>query len=94
MSNQPIDLGRRAAFRSLATAAAAGAGLALVAGPVAAEPQPHMTAALAALRNAENQLLSATHDKGGHRVRALGLVRQAMAEVNRGIAFDNRNPRR
>lgn len=94
MSNQPIDLGRRAAFRSLATAAAAGAGLALVAGPAAAEPQPHMNAALVALRNAESQLMSATHDKGGHRVRALNLVRQAIAEVNRGIVFDNRNPRR
>lgn len=94
MSNQEINLARRAAFRSIATVAAAGAGLALVAGPAAAEPQPHMTAALAALRNAESQLMSATHDKGGHRVRALNLVRQAIAQVNQGIAFDNRNPRR
>ena len=61
---------------------------------VSAEPQPHMRAALATLRTAKDQLEKATHDKGGHRVRAIGLINQAIAEVERGIAFDNATPDR
>jgi hypothetical protein len=53
--------------------------------------QPHMQAALQALGNARAELQQATHDKGGHRARALKLVDQAMAEVQAGIAFDRRN---
>jgi hypothetical protein len=53
------------------------------------EPQPHMRQALDALRSAEHHLTEATGDKGGHRVRAINLVRQAEAEVQRGIAWDN-----
>jgi hypothetical protein len=56
---------------------------------VNAEPQPHMRAALASLQTAKNQLEKASHDKGGHRVRAIGLINQAIAEVEKGIAFDN-----
>jgi hypothetical protein len=54
-----------------------------------AEPQPHMRLALDALRSAEHHLGEATGDKGGHRVRAIQLVRQAEAEVQRGIDWDN-----
>ncbi len=61
---------------------------------VAAEPQPHMRAALVSLRTAKGQLEKATHDKGGHRVRAIGLIDKAIAEVEKGIAFDNATPRR
>lgn len=50
--------------------------------------QGHMQAALMALTTAENQLLKATPDKGGHRVKALALVRQAKAEVKAGISYD------
>jgi hypothetical protein len=46
----------------------------LVAGEAAAEKQPHMRAALAALVTARNQLDKASHDKGGHRVKALALA--------------------
>ncbi|WP_291611764.1 hypothetical protein [Bradyrhizobium sp.] len=56
-----------------------------------AENQPHMRAALASLQNARAQLQTATPDKGGHRVKAIDLVNAAIAEVQRGIAFDNRN---
>jgi hypothetical protein len=56
---------------------------------VNAEPQPHMRAALVSLRAAKGQLEKASHDKGGHRVRAIGLIDQAIAEVEKGIAFDN-----
>lgn len=57
----------------------------------AAADQPQMHAALASLKDAERHLEKATADKGGHRVKALELVRGAIAEVDRGIAFDRRN---
>ena len=47
--------------------------------------QPHMRAALEALRNARSELNAATADKGGHRARALDLVNAAIDEVQRGI---------
>jgi len=47
--------------------------------------QGHMWNALHALQNAEAQLQAATADKGGHRVNAIGLVQQAIAEVQAGI---------
>ena len=56
-----------------------------------AEPQPHMKAALALLETAHAQLQKATPDKGGHRVKALELVGQAIEEVKKGIAFDNKH---
>jgi hypothetical protein len=73
----------------LAGAAAVFAALAI---PALAEPQPHMRAALDALQTAEKQLAIAAPDHGGHRVKALAQVRSAIAEVRKGIAFDNRNP--
>ncbi len=33
----------------------------------------------------------ASHDKGGHREKALKLVRRAIEEVKAGIAYDNRH---
>ena len=53
--------------------------------------QPQMKAAHASLKDAERHLEKATTDKGGHRVKALELVREAIQEVNRGIAYDRRN---
>lgn len=47
--------------------------------------QPHMTAALAALESAQNNLERATGDKGGHRKRAIELVKNAISEVKKGI---------
>ena len=55
------------------------------------DDQPHMQAALDALRNAKRELSDATSDKGGHRVRALRLVNQAIGEVERGIRYDRRH---
>jgi len=57
----------------------------------AAADQPHMQAALDALQVAENQLQQASDDKGGHRRRALELVRRAQAQVEAGIKFDRRH---
>ena len=48
--------------------------------------QPHMQAALAALENARGDLKAAIPDKGGHRVKAIALVDDAIAEVRAGIA--------
>ena len=53
------------------------------------EFQPNMEAAMQNLREAEQALSRATSDKGGHRVRALNLVRQAEQEVNAGVHFDD-----
>jgi len=48
--------------------------------------QPHMQAALQHLNSAKAQLQKATSNKGGHRVKAISLVKQAIDEVQKGIA--------
>ena len=53
--------------------------------------QPHMQAALDALRTAQHELHEAEADKGGHRVKAERLVSDAIGEVERGINFDRRH---
>jgi hypothetical protein len=50
--------------------------------------QPHMRAALDALRTAKRHLDLATPDKGGHRAKALDLVNSAITETQDGIAYD------
>ena len=57
----------------------------------ALDAQPHMKSALSTLESAKRQLEKATHDKGGHRAKALGYVNQAIAEVKAGIKFDNQH---
>ena len=57
----------------------------------AAPDQPFMQAARADLQTAKSELQRATPDKGGHRVKAMTLVNQAIAQVNQGIAFDRRH---
>ena len=47
--------------------------------------QPHMQNALNALISAQDSLNRATEDKGGHRVKALGFVSDAIEEVKKGI---------
>jgi hypothetical protein len=53
--------------------------------------QPQMHEALRALRDAERHLERASHDKGGHRVKALEHVRAAIHQVEAGIRFDRRH---
>ena len=55
---------------------------------VAFADQPHMHDALDNLRQARHQLEIAEADKGGHRVTAIGLVDQAITEVQAGIDYD------
>jgi hypothetical protein len=57
------------------------------------EPQPEMDAAIQHLREAQQSLEAASSDKGGHRVNALQLINQAMAEVQAGIQYDNEHDR-
>ena len=47
--------------------------------------QPHMKRALDLLRDAKANLEAATSDKGGHRVKAIGYVNNAIDEVKKGI---------
>jgi hypothetical protein len=56
-----------------------------LAGHAFAQPQPHMTAALASLESAKASLEKATADKGGHRVKAIELINSAIEEVKKGI---------
>lgn len=56
-----------------------------------AADQPFMQSARADLQTAKHELQIATHDKEGHRVKAIDLVNQAIAEVNAGIAYDRRH---
>ena len=60
---------------------------AFVAGRASAD-QPHMQAALEHLRAAKVELAAATADKGGHRAKAIALTNDAIAQVERGIAYD------
>jgi hypothetical protein len=53
--------------------------------------QPNMQQAKAHLQNALNNLEKATADKGGYRVEAMRLVREAIAETQKGIEYDRRN---
>ena len=49
--------------------------------------QPHMQAALGHLESAKSELEAASADKGGHRTKAIELVDDAIAQVQRGIEF-------
>ena len=55
-----------------------------------ADPQPNMKAALASLEAAKASLEKATADKGGHRVKAIGHVKDAISETQKGIDADNK----
>ena len=48
--------------------------------------QPHMERALQLLMDARSDLEKATTDKGGFRVQAINLIKQAIEEVKMGIA--------
>jgi hypothetical protein len=61
------------------------------AGRALAEPQPKMEEALRLLREAKGHLEQATHDKGGHRAKAIEHVNEAIREVEEGIRFDDRH---
>jgi hypothetical protein len=82
MSLLTNSISRRSAAKRLVTAGAAG----MVVATQLDAAQIHMQNALRHLNNARNQLEMATPDKAGHRVKALELVNQAIAQVQEGIA--------
>lgn len=89
---QALDLSRANCLDKLMKALRAGlilvaAVAAMNASSVRAD-QPHMKRALEHLRAARAELRSAEHDKGGWRVRAIKNVDQAIADTEKGIAFD------
>jgi hypothetical protein len=55
--------------------------------PRADAEQPQMQEALAKLREVKSHLEHASHDHGGHREKALEATKQAIAEVQLGIAW-------
>jgi len=57
----------------------------------ASADQPHMQAALEHLRAAKGELEKAEADKGGHLAKAIALVNDAIAQVEKGINFDRRH---
>jgi len=83
-------ISRRSVLNTIMPAALVGFAFPLRAKAAVAD-QPHMQAALDALRVAKRELEQATTDKGGHRARAMGLVNQAIAQVEKGIEFDRRH---
>ena len=64
---------------------------AAVAPATSAADQPRMQAARADLNQARAQLQQALSNKDGHRVKAIGYVNSAIAEINAGIAYDRRH---
>jgi hypothetical protein len=52
--------------------------------------QPHMQNALEALHNANSELEKASHNKGGHRERAIELINKAIYEVQDGMDYARR----
>ena len=77
--------------RTLQLAALAGTLAMGVAIGHAVADQPHMQAALDALKTARGELNAATPDKGGHRVAALRAVDSAIKETKAGMEFDRRH---
>jgi hypothetical protein len=68
--------------------------LAIMLGAVAANAapdQPRMREAREHLVAARAALQRANSNKGGHRVKAIGYVNDAIAQVDRGMSFDRRN---
>ena len=53
-----------------------------------------MQAARTNLQQAKAALQRAEHNKGGHRVNAIGYITSAIGEINLGIAYDRRHGRR
>ena len=77
--------------RSAVAAPANGSGSAAPTATSDDDDQPHMQAALDALRQAEQQLAEAKHDKGGHRAKALAATREAIKHVEEGMRFADKD---
>ncbi len=72
-------------LKRIAIALVIGLIIGIAVGSLAAIQQPHMIAALEALKTAKTELEMAEHNKGGHRVKALELVHKAIEQTKKGI---------
>jgi len=79
-------INRRDLLVPAAAVVAAGAVITAASREAQASNQPHMDAALGLLSQARAELQQATHNKGGHRTRAIQLIDQATGQVRAGIA--------
>jgi hypothetical protein len=77
----------RRGFAAAAAAGVAAIGLLGATAKSANAYQGNMERALSSLNEAFVSLRESTANKGGHRARAMDLVRQAMDETQAGIAF-------
>lgn len=75
----------------MATGLAVVIGGAFLSGAAYADRQSKMHEALDHLKSAQALVEDASRDKGGHRVRALRFIQNAIAEVEAGIDYDNRH---
>lgn len=82
-----MDTLRHMSWLKRCLCAAAAFGVAFAIGCASGPRQPHMVAALDELRSARAELQVAEADKGGHRVRAIALVNDAIEQVRRGIDY-------
>jgi hypothetical protein len=71
----------------LATGGAIAAGVVVASATSASAYQGNMERALSALYDALGSLREAASDKGGHRGVAMGLINQAIGEVQAGIDY-------
>ncbi len=85
-----LILSRRHLIAGAGAAVATGAFVAATTSTAFAE-QGNMDAALRQLQMALDSLHRATPNKGGHKERAVGLIEQAMAEVQAGIDYAARH---
>jgi hypothetical protein len=83
------DMKTRRELALLATGGVIATGLIAAAKPARAERQPDMARAREALNNALGFLRAASDDKGGHKVKAIALIEDAIRQVNEGIEFAN-----
>jgi hypothetical protein len=77
----------RRGLAATALTGAAAAGLLGATSKSAEAYQGNMERAMSSLYQALSSLREATSDKGGHRVKAMALVGQAIAETQAGIEF-------
>lgn len=86
-----LKLSRRDSLKGLvglgAAGVAAAAGATALTTTGAAAAQPHMDVALDTLHTALHQLEDAMPDKGGYRVKAIALVKSAIADVEAGMKW-------
>ncbi|HLJ29302.1 MAG TPA: hypothetical protein VKY85_21525 [Candidatus Angelobacter sp.] len=60
------------------------------AAPAAAEPHPHIRAAIRELREARHELETAAHDFGGHKKEAIEAVDNAIKQLQEALKYDKK----